>query len=177
MKRKVPSWTILMVVCMIVAMALGGINAITSGPIQARAEMKANEGRRSAYPTADGFRQIDVVGDAPIDACYEAVVGNDVVGYVVSLTVTGCQGMIEVQAGFDLNGVVQAIDVGGQNFSETPGLGARTKEPEFRDQFIGQSLPLALGENIDSVTGASISSGAVVGAVNTAGEYVKSIAG
>ena len=45
------------------------------------------------------------------------------------------------------------------------------EEPEFAEQFIGHSGPFAIGENIDALSGATISSKAVVEAVNNALGY------
>ena len=49
---------------------------------------------------------------------------------------------------------------------ETPGLGARIEEEEFLDQFIGKP------EKIDAITGATISSTAVI---DTVEELISSI--
>ncbi len=55
--------------------------------------------------------------------------------------------------------------------TQTPEYGGRIPEDEaFLHQFIGRSLPLALGEGIDAVTGATVTSGAVVDALNQATE-------
>ena len=63
---------------------------------------------------------------------------------------------------------------------ESPGLGARITESEFRDQFIGVDIAdIALrekGGEIDAITGATISSKAVVEAIrDTAIEKIKSL--
>ena len=60
----------------------------------------------------------------------------------------------------------------GQKIGETAGLGAKTKEPAFTEQFKGLSAPLTLKGNVDSVSGASVSSGAIVNGVNTVLDYV-----
>ena len=77
-----------------------------------------------------------------------------------------------VVVGVDNDGVITGINVGGANFSETAGLGAKTKEPAFTEQFKGLSAPLTLKGNVDSVSGASVSSGAIVNGVNTVLDYV-----
>lgn len=75
------------------------------------------------------------------------------------VTVKGYGGEIEIVVGVDNDGVITGINVGGANFSETAGLGAKTKEPAFTEQFKGLSAPLTLKGNVDSVSGASVSSG------------------
>lgn len=54
--------------------------------------------------------------------------------------------------------------------NETPGLGGRIGELWFRDQFRGASIaqPVAYGDGIDAVTGATASSTAVITIINNA---------
>ena len=57
------------------------------------------------------------------------------------------------------------IDAG----TQTPEYGGRAAEDDnFLKQFIGKTLPLALGEDVDALSGATVTSEAVVQAVNTA---------
>ena len=49
---------------------------------------------------------------------------------------------------------------------ETANFGRKCAEAAFTDQFIGKTLPVVLGENIDAVSGATVTSQAVVEAVN-----------
>ena len=66
----------------------------------------------------------------------------------------------------DGEGKIASMTVGGANFNETAGLGARAQEAAFTDQFIGKSGVLAYGEGIDAIAGATITSTAVLEAVN-----------
>jgi uncharacterized protein with FMN-binding domain len=64
--------------------------------------------------------------------------------------------------------------------AETPGLGAiaaanNAKGEAFRDQFAGTSGELVVGEDIDAITGATITSKAVTEGVNAALAYVKKL--
>jgi len=57
------------------------------------------------------------------------------------------------------------IDAG----TQTPEIGGLAQTDEsFNSQFIGKSLPLTLGEDVDALSGATITSAAVVEALNTA---------
>ena len=55
--------------------------------------------------------------------------------------------------------------------TETPGLGDKTEDDEFTDQFVGLKIEDAKlrkdGGEVDAVTGATISSSTVVNAVRT----------
>ena len=68
----------------------------------------------------------------------------------------------------DLQGVLTGIHVGGEGFAETQGIGTRAQEPAFTGQFAGKSVPVKLGDNIDAVSGATVTSSAVQNAVNVA---------
>ena len=54
--------------------------------------------------------------------------------------------------------------------NETPGFGTRCSEDAFTSQFIGKPLPLTLGDDVDAVSGATVTSQAVVDALNSLAE-------
>ena len=67
--------------------------------------------------------------------------------------------------------------------NETPGLGQKSKKPEFMSRFSGKSGELTVdkysndGQNIQAITAATITSKAVVKAVNTATEAFGNLTG
>ena len=65
----------------------------------------------------------------------------------------------------DEDGVITSLLVDAS--SQTPGLGQECENEAFTSQFIGRRAPFVLNENIDAVTGATVSSQAVVDAVNS----------
>ena len=73
----------------------------------------------------------------------------------------------EVTARLTLNddGTIAALVIDAS--TQTPGFGTRCADEEFTAQFIGKSAPLTLGEGIDAVASATITSQAVVDAVNS----------
>ena len=65
------------------------------------------------------------------------------------------------------------IDAG----TQTPEYGGRAAEDEaFLSQFTGKTLPLTLGEDVDALSGATVTSEAVVQAINTARKAEKAAA-
>ena len=172
-KKSFPVWLTLALVCVIVAGVLGLTNLVTMGPIAYSAAAKVLASMQEAFPTADEFVPIEIAEGASVQECTEAYENGELIGYIARLTVTGCKGPIEIQAGYDLEGKITAFTCGGSNFQETAGLGSKVKDAAFRDQFTGKSTPLAYGnDGIDSITGATISSGAVLSGLNTAGYFV-----
>lgn len=91
---------------------------------------------------------------------------NEVIGYVFK---NGTPGYYDdkdvvVLLGIDLEGkVVGNIPV---DLQETPGLGSRVEEDEFRNQFNGQTGPFEIGANVDAVSAATKSSDGYVASVN-----------
>lgn len=100
---------------------------------------------------------------------------NRITGYAAQRTVQGYGGPFEVIAAFSPDGVIQGVYVGGSSFRETEGLGAKVKEEDFLKQFRGQHLPVTLGQSIDAVAGATVSSQAVVDGVNAAADRLRAL--
>ena len=65
----------------------------------------------------------------------------------------------------DENGVITSLTIDAS--SQTPGLGQECASEAFTSQFIGKRAPFVLNENIDAVTSATITSQAIVDAVNS----------
>ena len=95
-------------------------------------------------------------------------------GYVVSVTNSdGFDGNITLALGLNAEGVMNGISF--TELHETAGMGMRANDDEFRSQFEGRHLyPLRLTksgeasapEEIDAISGASVTSNAVINAVN-----------
>ena len=79
----------------------------------------------------------------------------------------GFAGPVAVRVELDENNIITAITIGDEKFCETPGFGARALEEPFQSQFIGKQLPLSVNE-IDAISGATITTNAVIAALNSA---------
>ena len=78
-------------------------------------------------------------------------------------------GVVYVSAILDDEAKIASLTVDAS--TQTPEYGGRIPEDEaFLNQFIGRSLPLAVGEGIDALSGATVTSSAVVDALNQAAE-------
>lgn len=174
--KKLPAWVILALIAVVAGLLLSTTNAVTFPIIQASALAASDSTRSALLPDADAFRALTLSDGAELDNCYEGLKGGKVIGHVAQITVNGFGGPIEITAGVDASGAITGINVGGADFAETAGLGARTKEPAFTDQFAGVTAPVVLGAGVDAVTGATISSSAVASGVNAIAAYVASLA-
>ena len=160
----------LLLICAAVAAVLAGVNAITKDKIAAIQVQKTQDAIAVVLPGAVGVEEIPVTGDAGI---VTAVYAADA-GYAVQVAPNGFDGAVTMMVGV-AEGKVTGISV--ISHTETPGLGAvaaanNAKGEAFRSQFVGQSGVLAVGDQIDGMSGATITSKAVVTGVNAALEYV-----
>ena len=90
--------------------------------------------------------------------------GTPATGEEVTATMKGFASDVTVTATLD-NGTITALTVDASG--ETAGLGQKCAEEDFTSQFIGKTLPVTLGEDVDAVAGATITSTAVVDALNS----------
>lgn len=91
---------------------------------------------------------------------------GETVGYCVDVITAGFGGDLELMVGYTAEGSILGVQVIAH--SETPGLGERVKEDSFLSQFEGLTGNLTLGEDVDALSGATISSRAVTDGVNLA---------
>lgn len=92
-------------------------------------------------------------------------------GYVIETTVTGYVDDLVVWTGVDEMGVVTGLTV--RDMAETGGLGFKVMEDlNFLNQFIETSGDATIGENVDGITGATVTSKALAKAVNSAAGFV-----
>lgn len=113
-----------------------------------------------------------------VKTLFPAKKGGQVVAVALDSAAPGYGGPVEVMVGFKPDGTLVGIGIMKQ--SETPGLGARVTEEAFTSQFRNQAPPVKLaaqGGKINAVSGATISSTAVVTAVNKAAEIFSQIKG
>lgn len=102
--------------------------------------------------------------------------GGQVFGYAVeSVTAKGYSGNIKILVGASVDGKVLGVEV--ISHAETPGLGNKIENKEWRDSFIGMTAESKIGVkkdggDIDSFSGATISPRAVCEAVKSALETI-----
>lgn len=178
---------ILLLISGVAACCLAFTNYVTAGTIE-EMNIKANTvARQEVLPDASEFEQVaaeDVVkmaneiGMANPGELLEVYIGkkgSDVAGYTVKTGPTsGFGGEVQVLTGISLDGTITGITIIKHN--ETPGLGALATG-EWNDQFTGKSATEELivvkgtakeGSNeIQAITGSTITSKAVTEGVNT----------
>ncbi|MBR2263269.1 MAG: RnfABCDGE type electron transport complex subunit D [Firmicutes bacterium] len=201
LKERIPVPVIVIAVVTLVAgIALSGVYTMTKDSIEAQQLAKNRKAYEAVCPGATDFVD-DEAAVAAIEELAggvygtsfgrsrinEAVVGVDasgnVAGYVISVTNSdGYDGDITISLGLDPEGGINSIAF--TELHETPGMGMLCDEPAFKDQFNGRKVDafelLKKGGStaeteIDSVSGASTTSGAVVNAVNAGLDFYRTV--
>lgn len=100
-------------------------------------------------------------------------------GYIIKGSAAGYGGSVIVVVGVDADLKVTGISFP-ETLPETAGLGQKATEPAFHEQFAGKGTKLSVkkgggaGEDeIDAISGATITSTAVTNTVNAATEFVQ----
>lgn len=184
MKDIIKTGVILFGICLVAAVLLAFVNSITEEPIAEQVKLRQTKAMQSVIPDAE-FNELTDLGlneDNMIKSIFEATIDNNVVGYAFNLkTSEGYNGDIELVVGINTDGVITGIDIITQ--SETPGLGANSDKPVFKDQYKDKPAQVlsvvkdkAKAETeISAISGATITSRAVTNAVNEAIAYYKEV--
>lgn len=168
---------VLSVISLVAGLVLSYVYDITREPARLVQLEQTQEAMTTVLPEADSFETTEVGADNII-RCTTGMAGDDIAGYIVEVSSIGYGGLIDILVGVNLDGTVSGVDILSHN--ETPGLGANADNPDFKDQYKGKTGQFtvvktgAKDENdIDAMTGATITSDAVTLGVNTALEYLK----
>ena len=166
----VPTVT-LFVICLAATFLLGLTNSVTAPIIENLAVETEMKSRQIVFADAVSFGEEVILADGTSVVAALDESGAEI-GHVVVNVAKGYGGDISIMTGVDSEGKVTGINI--LSHSETAGLGAKATEPSFKDMFIGLVEGITVskdkaGENsIDALTGATITSRAVVNAVNAA---------
>lgn len=172
----------LLVTCIIVAGLLGLVNGVTAGPIAEINQQKTEQAMAQVVSDPSSFQAVTELPQAAVDAATAAggtlteLYDGQGAGYVLKVVASGSQGNIEMMVGVDGDGVVTGVSI--VDNSETAGIGSKVMENEplasgtgVLDQFAGKSAAdgtLAVGTNVEAITGATVSTRGVTTGVNAA---------
>ena len=197
MKGIVKDAMMLFLITLIAGALLGAVHEVTLEPIAKAQQEAANATYREVFPEATNFVTTDALtaavadsadeiaaqgfGSVSVDSAMEAQdESGNVIGYMITATSAEVYGGdVQISVGIDADGKLTGL--GFLTLSETPGLGMRAQEPEFKDQFPGKSTAEtfevtktgATADNqVQAISGATITSSAVTGALNAAAYFV-----
>lgn len=195
MNKIVKDAMILTAFTLVLGLILGVVNEVTKGPIAKVNYEAEQESYRNVFKDADSFEayedfDADKAADILAKSEYTADEilsvntaldkSGEVAGYVISVTShEGSQADISMSVGIQIDGTLNGYSI--TSINETPGLGMLVGEEKFYSQFenkaeesytVVKSAPAADNE-IESVTGATISSRAVTNGVNASLVYFR----
>ena len=156
---------------------LGGIYQVTKPIIEENNAKTQMDAMGALLTDAEDFVKVEGVNEENIAEIYVAKQNSNQIGYVAKMTPVGYGGTIELLVAFDYEYIVKGITI--LSHAETPGFGANAEKPTFKDQFQDKKAPLVVtkmtpGENeIQAITGATITSSAITDAVNVAASYIE----
>ena len=181
---------ILMVICVIAAGLLAVVNRVTRPVIIARSEEEKKSSLKEVLPQAESFEPVKEGDRVLYYGAYDKE--KNLIGVAFIASAKGYSSEIETMVGLTMDGTITAIKILQQN--ETPGLGSRVQEvkddltlfdamagrkstasskPWFQQQFSGKKLD-ELAE-VDGISGATISSRAVIDSVKKKTEDISQL--
>ena len=170
----------LLVICLVATTLLAGTNMITKEKIALNAVETEKASRMLVLPEGKEYGEVTTL-DNGITYCVGTNEAGEEVGYVFTSGAKGYGGTVAVMVGIDADGAITGIEI--LSHAETPGLGANAVKPEFKDRFIGKSGELTVdknsndGQNVQAITAATITSKAVISAVNAVTAAYEEITG
>ena len=196
MKGMIKDALILFAITLIAGLMLGVVNDITKEPIAQQEQKAKNEVCQNVFAAADSFEAQELADSAQIEQVLTdaGISGADVdelmaakdasgalLGYVITVTDhEGYGGDIQFSMGITNEGTLNGISL--LSISETAGLGMRAGEvlvPQFADKNVSKFTYTKTGATadyeIDAISGATITTNAVVNGVNAGLAYFDKI--
>ncbi len=178
----------LFMITLVAGVLLAAVYAVTKEPI-ARAALEARaKAYRGIFSQAASFAEDETVNKAlttadealakagfagckVADALYATDANGEKIGYVLTVSGNGYGGPIDLTLGIGTDGKLTGISI--LSHTETAGLGSKCTDESFYGQFAGKSattLSVVKGganeTQIDSISGATVTSQGVTNAVN-----------
>lgn len=177
MKGYLKTASILAIICAVAALILSSLNSVTA-PIIADYENQQTINALDAVSHGYELGEKSLV-DSEITPYYIPLEEEGTVkGYILELSANGYGGLIKIVASFDLEGLLLESKV--VSNSETPGLGKKSENAWYMKMFIGQdTIPTSKNElsadDSATISGASITFGAISKALFNGSSYIKTL--
>ena len=188
MKSMMKDAVILFAITLISGLLLGVVYEVTKEPIAIQEIKRKNEACKEVFEDATNFEALELAeaetGEkkaATVNSVSEAISEDgNVLGYVLDITThEGYNGDIQFTMGIRMDGTVNGVSI--LSIAETPGLGMKAEEvlkPQFSgknvSQFVYTKNGATIAEEIDAISGATITTSAFVNGVNTGLEFFNS---
>lgn len=164
---------VLVLIAVVAAAALTFAFNNTKPIIDRIRQERQDEALKKILPEADSFKEKTTDGET----YFIASKNGQTIGRIFRQAQKGYAADPIVMLVGVSDGQVTRVEILDQR--ETPGLGDKVKEDYFRDQFIDKTAddPLVVKQDVDAITGATISSRAVANGVKESLELNKKLGG
>ncbi len=166
-KENIVPAMVLICICLVATLALATTYSAANPVIIKNQKAVADEARAQVLPSGDSFTEYDGKLVSGVTECY---IADNRSGMAVTAEYSGYGGNVVVMVGIDTEGKVTGVTV--TEHSETPGLGTKAMEADYLKQYEGVSQAgeshIRNDSEIDTVTGATITSNAVYCSVGKA---------
>jgi len=151
---------ILGVICVLASGLLAGVNALTADQI---IQQQRDQEEKILTQILSGASRFEAIKAADGEAIYFKVYDQDnqLIGIAFKASGKGYSSTVETMVGMLPDGKITGIKIISQ--AETPGLGSRVAQPSFCEQFKNKNVQDL--EQVQAITGATISSRAVINSV------------
>lgn len=180
----------LFLITLVSGLALSFVFEITKSPIEVQKALKLQKANQAVFETATSFEEDSALMTAAaglelgsISGDYEGVTIDSVsralddkgefLGYNISVSTSqSYASSLSLVFGYSKEGVLQGVEF--TSLTETAGLGMKAAEPKFKNQFLNKKVTkfnitktgAATEDQIDAISGATITSRAVANAIN-----------
>lgn len=174
----------LFIICLVVTALLAVTNMVTAPKIDELAAERQNEAKKVVLSDAESFSDEKTVEKDGVQYTYYEGLSQseEKIGYVFLTSAKGYGGDIDIMVGIGNDGSVKGVTV--LSISETAGLGMNAKNDKFLNQYKDKNSEISViktgapsDNEIQALTGATITSKAVTLAVNTALDLYKTAGG
>ncbi len=166
---------VLLLITAIASGILATINSFTSPIISENARLEKELARKEVLKSATTFDSIAVINEEPAFKAFDKE-GN-LVGYTFLAVQYGYSSDVKTMVGLNKDMTINKIKIIAQ--SETPGLGANSVKPEFQEKFndlsVNQLKVDKDGGEVESITGATITTRTVTNSIKTGIESLSAI--
>ncbi len=199
MSKIIKNALILMAITLVAGLALGFVYDITKEPIAEQEQKAKAEAYEAVFPEAATLETIPQIEDVTADArevldakgltqedILEVMLAKDdagnTLGVVMNITThEGYGGDINFSMGIQKDGTVNGIQI--LSISETAGLGMKAAEEDFYGQYAGKKVDsftytktgASADNEINAISGATITTNAVTNGVNAGIYYYQSL--
>ncbi len=160
----------LLLICAVIAGIVSLVYSVTLETYQKNLQATKDAAMGTIFGRDDLTGEAIETSDGSV--IYRVSASGEHIGYCVEGAADGFGGTLELMVGYTPEGEIVGVSI--VALSETPGLGSKVNDAAYLEQYVGNTGELTLGEDVDAISGATVSSRAVITAVNRATEALVS---